>query len=267
MANKDDNKDGDSNVNRVGVRVPAFYPTKPELWFAALESQFALAKVTQDETKYQYAISQLEANYAEIVEEVITSPAAADKYQRLKTVLIKRLTQSRERQVMQLLNHEELGDRKPSNFLRHLKQLAGPGVPDDFIRTVWTSRLPSDVQTIIASQSKLQLEEVSELADQIMDIAAPGLQVATASASSTTGDQQIAALTKQVQALSAKLDRMSRPRDRSTYRRRGRSSSTGTRSQSNYRKFPTCWYHMKHGSKAHKCVKPCDYAGKETGSR
>lgn len=93
MANKDDNKDGDSNVNRVGVRVPAFYPTKPELWFAALESQFALAKVTQDETKYQYAISQLEANYAEIVEDVITSPAAADKYQRLKTVLIKRLTQ------------------------------------------------------------------------------------------------------------------------------------------------------------------------------
>ncbi|GBP96879.1 hypothetical protein EVAR_98813_1 [Eumeta japonica] len=142
---------GETIINRVSVRVPPFYPTRPSLWFASLESQFALAKITQDETKYHYAISQLEASYADIVEDVIMAPPTADKYQRLKTELIKRLTASRERQVKQLLNHEELGDRKPSQFLRHLKHLAGPGVPDDFIRTVWTSRLPSSVQTIIAS--------------------------------------------------------------------------------------------------------------------
>ncbi|GBP55384.1 hypothetical protein EVAR_45706_1 [Eumeta japonica] len=118
---------------------------------------------------------------------------AADKYQRLKTELIKRLTASRERQVKQLLNHEEL---------------------DDFIRTVWTSRLPSSVQTIIASQSKSTLEEVSELADQIMDVATPSQQITAVSASpgATSESNQIAALTRQVQALAAKLDRMSRPR-------------------------------------------------------
>ncbi|GBP35537.1 Retrovirus-related Pol polyprotein from transposon opus [Eumeta japonica] len=186
-----------------------------------------------------------------------------DKYQRLKTELIKRLTASRERQVKQLLNHEELGDRKPSQFLRHLKHLAGPGVPDDFIRTVWTSRLPSSVQTIIASQSKSTLEEVSELADQIMDVATPSQQITAVSANpgATSESNQIAALTRQVQALAAKLDRMSRPRKRRTTHQRNNLSST--RSLSNYRKFPNCWYHAKFGTEARRCVKPCDFAEKD----
>ncbi|GBP39366.1 hypothetical protein EVAR_24348_1 [Eumeta japonica] len=80
--------------------------------------------------------------------------------------------------------------------------------------TVWTSRLPSSVQTIIASQSKSTLEEVSELADQIMDVATPSQQITAVSANpgATSESNQIAALTRQVQALAAKLDRMSRPR-------------------------------------------------------
>ncbi|GBP26300.1 Retrovirus-related Pol polyprotein from transposon 297 [Eumeta japonica] len=194
---------GETIINRVSVRVPPFYPTRPSLWFASLESQFALAKITQDETKYHYAISQLEASYADIVEDVIMAPAA-DKYQRLKTELIKRLTASRERQVKQLLNHEELDygrcDTQPTNYSSFRK-----------------------------SRSNLE-------------------------------SNQIAALTRQVQALAAKLDRMSRPRKRRTTHQRNNLSST--RSLSNYRKFPNCWYHAKFGTEARRCVKPCDFAEK-----
>ena len=65
--------------------------------------------------------------------------------------------------------------------------------------------------------------------------------------------KQIDELTKQVKALSA---RSHRPRSRS---RRRRSPTLQTRSQSNYRKFPLCWYHNKHGKNANNCVKPCDF--------
>lgn len=265
---QDGNKSGaGGSIERVGVRVPPFYQTKPSLWFATLESQFAIANITQDATKYHYAISHLEPHIAELVEDIIEAPSASDKYERLKTELTKRLTASREKQVQQLLNHEELGERKPSQFLRHLKNLAGPGVPDEFIRSVWSSRLPSNVQTIVASQAaKSTLKELAELADQIMDVVTSTPQVAAASSHPGTPESaQIAALTRQVEVLSAKLDRMSRPRQRETSRRRGRSAST--RSLSSYKKFPNCWYHNKFGSKAHKCVQPCDYAGKAKGSR
>jgi hypothetical protein len=39
-----------------------------------------------------------------------------------------------------------MGDRKPSQFLRHLRCLA-PDVSDSLIRSIWTSRLPSYLQT------------------------------------------------------------------------------------------------------------------------
>lgn len=261
------------DVYRVGVRVPPFYPEKPALWFAQLESQFALANITSDATKYHHVMGGLDPIYAAHVEDIVEAPAAPDKYERLKTELVRRLSASKEKKVQQLLTHEELGDRKPSQFLRHLRHLAGPSVPEDFLRTIWTSRLPSSTQTIIASQAKASLEEVAELADRIQDLVPASPQVAaTSSPAAIPGssvDQmhnQIAELTRQVQALTSQVNRLSRPRHRSS-RSTSRGRSSSTRSHSNYRRWPNCWYHYKFGEKATRCVKPCDYAGKAAGSR
>jgi hypothetical protein len=64
----------------------------------------------------------------------------------LKSELVRQLSTSREQRVRQLLMHEEMGDHKPSQFLRHLKSLA-PEVPGDFLR-----RLPPHIQAIFAGQ-------------------------------------------------------------------------------------------------------------------
>lgn len=257
---------------RVGVRVPPFYPEKPALWFAQLEGQFVLSSITNDSTKFYYTIANLEAQYAAEVEDVITSPPVTDKYEKLKNELVKRLSASREKKVKQLLVHEELGDRKPSQFVRHLQNLAGPGVPEEFLRTIWTSRLPQSTQTIIASQPKATLEELAELADRIHDVVTPSHQVASTSTAAPSVvaamERQIAALTEQVKALSTEVRRSRhRPptqRHRSNSRHRNRSS---TRSPANHSRYPQCWYHSKFGEKAQKCVKPCDYAGNASGGR
>ena len=75
-----------------------------------------------------------------------------------------RLSTSREQRVRQLL-HEEMGDRKPSQFLRHLKGLV-PDVPDEFLCTIWAS-LPPHVQVILAGQTEGSLDSASHLADRI----------------------------------------------------------------------------------------------------
>lgn len=259
-------------LSRVGVRTLPFYTDKPALWFVQLESQFVLANITADSTKFHYALAQLDSATAEIVEDIITAPASADKYERLKTELIKRLSVSREKKIHQLLTNEELGDRKPSQFLRHLRSLAGSGVPEDFMRSIWTSRLPTATQTIIASQAKSPLDVVAELADRIHEVVPSRPQIAAASSSSASGphslSQEIAALTQQMQTLTAKFDRLSRQRSRSRtpgrHQGRGRSSSA-RRSSSNYKKFPTCWYHHKFGDQAKRCIPPCDFAGNGKG--
>lgn len=250
---------------RVGVRIPPFWPEKPTIWFSQIEGQFAMARITDDNTKFYYVLSHLDRQYAVEVEDVITSPPDNGKYDKLKSELIKRLSMSSERKVKQLLQSEELGDRKPSQFLRHLRHLAGPNIPENFLRTIWTSRLPNNLQTIIASQMSLTLNELADLADRVHDIApaSPLIAAATSLGGESALDvmaRQIAELTKQVSSLATKFDGHGRSRSRTkqnSYQRRERTPSS--RSQSNYRKFPQCWHHFKFGKQAKKCIRPCDF--------
>lgn len=250
-----------SGIEYVSMRMPPFWPEKPAIWFAQLEGQFVLCNIKKDITKFYYVIGQLDHQTSAEVEDIIVNPPEHEKYNKLKAELIKRLTASKEKMVKQLLVHEELGDRKPSQFLRHLQHLAGPQVPEDFLRTIWSSRLPNSTQTIIASQRSVSLQELADLADRIHDVVPPSSQIASTSLTTPTAmetmSRQISELSRQMTALTQKVDRRSRSRTPKRNFRRSRSKSR--RSNSHHKKFPTCWYHYKFGAKAEKCIKPCDF--------
>ena len=211
-------------VHHVALRIPPFWPEKPALWFAQLESQFELSAITRDVTKFNYVVGNLEARYATEVEDIITNPPATNKYTKIKTEIIRRLSTSHEERIRQLLSHEEMGDRKPSQFLRHLRTLAGPTIPSDFLRTLWANRLPSNVQAIIACQANAALENVAELADRIMEVTPPHHSASVAEPTS-----EIAALTKKIEQLAQRMDTLT------TQRRSTRSPRPHFRSRSHSR--------------------------------
>ncbi|XP_063369925.1 uncharacterized protein LOC134658244 [Cydia amplana] len=259
-----------SEICRVSVKVPPFWPEEPEIWFAQIEGQFHVGNITQDVTKFNYVISQLDQQYLKEVKDIVISPPATEKYDKLKAELIKRLTASKEKKQLQMVMHEELGDRKPSQLLRHLKSLGGPTLPEDFIKTLWTTRLPMNIQTFIAGQPDTSLEVLAERADRIKDLAtSPQAQVASTSTSVPGSHMEslaneVAELKKQLQTMHMKLDRNNRSPRRSQSYQPSRSRS-GQRSNSSYRKFPVCWFHAKYGRRATKCIKPCDF-GSENSS-
>lgn len=277
-AKKEPSKERDvfQEAYRVGVRTPTFNPDDPILWFAQLEGQFALSSMTTDTTKFYFVLSQLEPQHTAEVRDLVVTPPATGKYEKLKAELIKRLSASQERKIKQLIMHEELGDRKPSQFLRHLQHLAGPTVPAEFIRTIWSSRLPTNLQTIVASQSTMSLEDVAELADRINDIVPVTGQVASTSTRPpvTTDPQNTAmdTLTKTIAELSRRLETMSmelHSRRRSQSRRSRHSSPHRSRSRSSSRPpdHPLCWYHYRFGDRARKCTQPCNYSKQPVNSQ
>jgi hypothetical protein len=104
--------------------------------------------------------------------------------------------------VRQLLTHEEKGDRKPSQSLRHLKSLA-PDVPVDFLRSIWSSRLPPHIQTLLEVQAEGNLDATSQLADRIAEVAPLPTTASIAQAPDTTSLlQKIEDLCLQVATLS-----------------------------------------------------------------
>lgn len=259
-------RNSSQDISRVGVRVPPFWPEEPEVWFAQMESQFVLSNISADLTKFHFVTSQLDQEYARIVKDIIVSPPANNKYDKIKTELIKRISLSHEKKTLQLMQHEELGDRKPSQFLRHLRNLAGPQVPDDFLRTVWTSRLPPNVQTIVASQPKSDLDDVADLADRVNDITPSVSHVASVapSAHTSTLENKVAELTRQVEILSMQVKKANHFKNSKWQRSRSNSRHRSQdRSNQGY-----CYYHNKFGSRAKKCVPPCKFnSGNQKGSQ
>jgi len=87
------------------------------------------------------------------MKDVIINPPSNGKYQALKKfTLIQRLTDSQEHRIRQLLETEEIGDRKPTQFLRHLSALAGTAVSEKLLRTLWLGRLSAQMQITPATR-------------------------------------------------------------------------------------------------------------------
>ncbi|XP_046405293.1 uncharacterized protein LOC124170542 [Ischnura elegans] len=252
-------------VDRVSVRVPPFWPEKPALWFSELECQFNVSGITRDATKFWVVISNLENRYVIEVGDVVTNPPAEGKYERIKEELIHRLSVSQEKRIRQLLEHEVLEDRRSSQFLRHLRGLAGVSVPDDFLRSLWTGSLPPHLQVIVTAQEKMDLNSLADLANRVHD-ATPQPQVAAASAAPAPAYDvmvrlifRVAELTKQVAALTT-----SQAAGGPYYRRRWSSRSNSrhnSRSSSpSHANTPRlCWYHWKFGVSANKSQQACTF--------
>jgi hypothetical protein len=101
-----------------------------------------------------------------------------------------------------------MGDRKPSQFLRHLRGLA-PDVPEDFLYTIWSRRLPPNIQTILACQQECSLDAAASCADRISEVAhQPALASVAPPTKNTTHLQEIDDLSRQVAALGAEQDRL-----------------------------------------------------------
>lgn len=255
----DDGPQEDINVHRITIRTPPFNKERPALWFASLEAQFFINKITQETTKFHFAVAHLDTECTKEVEDLIIAPPDTNPYMTLKKTIIARFSDSFEEKVRRLLEREQLGDRRPSSFFRHLKSLAGPSFPDDLLRSIWSSRLPRQLQIILAAQKLNTSSELADLADQLIELTDRSPEVCKVSAEPTLASmqRQIEELTRTVAALSVGGHRRGRDRSHSRSRRTPRSRS---------RPRDLCWYHERYGAKANKCLPNCKWTSRDTNS-
>lgn len=257
--------------------MPEFTPTDPELWFNIVDRSFQAAGITVDATKFGYALTALSPSYTE-VRDIIMNLPAEHAYETLKAELITRLSLSQEHKTRRLLEHEEIGDRKPSQFLRHLRGLAGSVIGNNVLRTIWLSRLPVYIQPHLAARTEATLDQLADVADAIVEATrVPAFQVAEAARPSVLRvaesdaasietrfnlqlaqlrlslqqemTEQLAEIRKSIEAIGG-FDR-SRGRGRRWTRSRSRSRGRGHATNG------LCYHHWKYGPNARRCEPPC----------
>ncbi|XP_036347469.1 uncharacterized protein LOC118756838, partial [Rhagoletis pomonella] len=209
------------------LKAPSFCPERVNLWFAQLEAQFQIHNIITEIYRFSYAVSLIDTRYAVEVETLIIKPPSNNPYSELKKVLTSCFTKSEEAKLRQLLDGEQIGDRTPSKFLRHLKALA-PNVDEAVVKTKWLSGLPEQTRALLAVQTNASLEEQSRMADKLHEIV-QGRVAAMQTQPSTMHsamEEKINALSQQIDALSKQFNQhRGRSTSRNHHRAKNRSPS------------------------------------------
>jgi len=245
------------------LNIRPFATANVVLWFKQVEINFARCKIESDEDKFAHLIAAIDPHILNPISDIIFTPPATDKYIGLKSRLIAEYTDSEQVTLRKLLSDLQLGDQKPSALLHEMQILAAGKVDDAFLKTLWSQRLPLNIQAILSSSSE-KLTELAQLADKIAEVFRAIPQVsATTGAPSVTMDVKLANMQKQIDQLCQQVARLSRMRSVSPRRapprqNQGRQNSSRL-AVGDKPLVGWCHVHRRYGEKAFSCRPLCTF--------
>ncbi|KER20067.1 hypothetical protein T265_11306 [Opisthorchis viverrini] len=202
--------------------------------------------------------------------DLIDPMPASNPYTTLKAAIIKRTATSDEANLQKLLAGVELGDRTPSQLLRHMQSLAcGKSFYDAILKQLWLQCLPVSTRQILATRSDVPLSSLAETADKIHECFADRLIASTLQQPIRPNGNPVMARLDRMQAqidqLVATVNKLVTTAARTNTSRKSRSVSRKPTSPSrNPNRF--CYYHTKFKDKALRCTPPCAYVSPDQGN-
>lgn len=233
----------------IRAQLPAFNKKDIEVFFLQLEIVFSLYGVRNSLKKFQHTVSQLDGEAMREVIDLVREPPAEDPYECLKARLESSYGEPDGRRIQRLLGEQQLGDRRPSRFLRELQQLGGTLVTADVIKSIWLRGLPHRMQVALAASEHQDLKKLSEVADRIAEVTETRYEeVAAVKLARPPHHEErllstLEKLTERVAALES----------------REIGSGPDMKSKSKSQGKGLCFYHSRFGNKAKKCVAPCNW--------
>ncbi|XP_015604808.1 uncharacterized protein LOC107272301 [Cephus cinctus] len=262
------------------IKLPPFWRNIPDLWFAQIESTFENRRIRSDDKKYNLVVESLNADSIRHVSDIIRRPPAAGIYEALKTTLVDRLTDSRERQIQTFLNELQLADKRPSQLLREMREFGGEVVHDDFLRSRFIQCMPSGIRAFLGGSSDLTLTKLADTADRLLESCGnsfvmavdrqPPRATTSSSDSSIAGrltlvEKSIERMLTVMDKLVTKMDNLHVGKPRNDINNNGDNDGTGynqqrsrSRSRINQNQYHDgiCYYHGRYGADAIHCLQP-----------
>ncbi|GIY12550.1 uncharacterized protein CDAR_112021 [Caerostris darwini] len=202
---------GAQQIARVASSHPQFCRANPNIWFQQMESQFTLAGVTTETTKFHHGVSALQPEELAVVSDIILKPPADVPFTDLKKRLCAQYADSEAQRLRDLIFGMQLGDRRPSKLLLEMRSK-------------------------ILSISNDNLDKLAEMGDGIMSTSS----VPVFNAVAASADQP------DLRIMSCKISfRLSRLEARTRDQSRGRNQRRSTNRSRQTENPDHCWYHRK----------------------
>ncbi|XP_039968154.1 uncharacterized protein LOC120779866 [Bactrocera tryoni] len=110
-------------------KLPQFWSIQPRLWFVQVEAVLQVARITNDASRYNQIVSALDPDAMLQLADFLQNPPGTDKYAKLKDEILKRFSESSDRQLHRALTEiskEDVSSIQP----RHAQLRATTGALD-----------------------------------------------------------------------------------------------------------------------------------------
>ena len=258
------------------------------IWLVQLDLYFCQAGIKEELSRFRIAATLLPGHILRDFADILRSPPKVDPYTKLSEAIRQRFGRSVEQRLRTLLSEQQLGDRRPSQFLRHLLDLAQAAGSQDspLVRQIFLNALPPRIQPFLQClPTSTDLATTASTADRLLDLPPTASAAPTPHFPPATMDVFTPGLVHAVQQTpSEDLPALMRQLIRGitdltttvstlveTTARRERSASTARvadhrrardRSATPSPATPStslCWYHHKYGGSARSCQPPCSW--------
>jgi hypothetical protein len=244
-------------VAHVAVKLPDFWVKDPKMWFSQAEAQFRRARITAETTMYDYVLMKLPQDVVMSVRSLVSAIEADPvkqeaSYTLMKEALLGSYGMTKWQMAFSLLDHPDLGDRRPSAMMAEMLSLRfETTAPDSLFLALFLRRLPASIRDHLAAANHTTATEMATHADILWD------------ARNTSSVSAVSDSLAAVSVRSASPDRRAKSPDRRTRspdRRRGGCQPPRRPTPGRQDGKRLCYIHKRYGHDVTSCRKPCDWA-------
>jgi hypothetical protein len=162
-------------VAHIAVKLPDFWVKDPKMWFSQAEAQFRRARITMPSTMYDYVLMKLPEDVImsvrALISEIEADPVKQENScQLLKDALLGSYGKTKWQMAYALLDHPELGDRRPSAMMAEMLALRfETSAPDSLFLALFLRRLPTSIRDHLAAANHTTATEMAAHADILWD--------------------------------------------------------------------------------------------------
>jgi len=166
-------------VAHVAVKLPDFWVKDPKMWFAQAEAQFRRARVVAETTMYDYILMKLPQEVVMSVRALVSAIEAdpvkqENSYTLMKEALLGSYGMTKWQMAYSLLDHPDLGDRRPSAMMAEMLSLRyETTAPDSLFLALFLRRLPASIRDHLAAANHTTATVVDSLAAVSVRSASP----------------------------------------------------------------------------------------------
>lgn len=240
------------------VSLCSFWKNDPELWFITAEQKFISYGITSKDVKFGKVVDALDSSIIVQVANIMKDPTLENKYDAVKKQLIDIYKTSEENKIQKILSEAFLGDKKPSQLYREMKDLACNKIAEDFLLSLWMKKLtPQIEQNLRGLRTISTSDQILLIADGMVECSGSRVDAIKESTQDNLMKEVSTKLDKVIELLESRFQpRQSRPTSRSN----SRNSRTNS-----FEKH--CYYHRRFKDKATKCISPCSFSATSSENR